>query len=139
MVYPRQNVANGLAFMNGWGGTVTELGNLAGGYGTRNSYVWDWSTIPNVPDSVWPASWYTNHYDPAASVFGITWLDNLWTHHQRIRQYAGDHYEIWGGKGLAIDSDVADGIVAMPPAGLCQSNDHPNCFHWSGWLSAEQG
>ena len=108
----RQPVA---AFINGWVGRLDELGNKAGGYGTRNSFVADWATIPNPPDNVWAASWYTNNYDPAASTLGITWLEGLWTKHQRIRQYAGDHGETWGGVRFAIDSDVADGAVAMPP------------------------
>ncbi|MFZ0534146.1 MAG: glycoside hydrolase domain-containing protein, partial [Anaerolineales bacterium] len=97
------------AFMNGWVERLHELGNLAGGYGTRNSYPWDWATIPNIPDDVWPASWYTDRYDPYASIYGISWLDGLWTNHQRIRQYAGDHNERWGVVEFNIDSDVADG------------------------------
>jgi len=134
----RQPVA---AFMNGWTERLHELGNLAGGYGTRNSYLWDWSTIPNVPDNIWPASWYTNTYDPYATVFGISWLEGLWTNHQRIRQYAGDHHESWGGIGIAIDSDVADGVVAMPPSGLLANpvvSASPSIDD-AGWLSVEQG
>ncbi len=129
------------AFMNGWVQRLHELGNLAGGYGTRNSFITDWWTIANVPDEIWPASWYASAYDPYATVFGIPWLQGLWTNHQRIRQYAGDHPEHWGGVGLAIDSDVADGIVALPPAGVLsnlQLISTPSIDD-TGWISAQQG
>jgi photosystem II stability/assembly factor-like uncharacterized protein len=134
----RQPVA---AFMNGWVERLHELGNLAGGYGSRNSYLSDWSTIPNVPEDVWPASWYANAYDPYASVFGISWLEGLWTNHQRIRQYAGDINNNWGGVSLTIDIDVADGVVALPPSGLLENpvvTSAPT-IEDAGWLSAQQG
>src|SRR5512136_2726568 len=104
------------SFMNGWVERLEELGNLAGGYGARNSYVTDWSGLAHVPRDVWAASWYASYYDPYASVNSIPWLQGLWVNHQRIRQYAGDHHESWGGIGIAIDSNVADGMVAMPPS-----------------------
>ena len=134
----RQPVA---AFMNGWVQRLHEMGNLAGGYGTRNSYVADWAYIPNVPDDVWPASWYATYYDPYASVTSIPWLDGLWVNHQRIRQYAGDHHESWGGVGMGIDSDVADGRVAMPPNGPQASPVIISSLSVqdAGWISATQG
>lgn len=129
------------AFINGWVARLHELGNIAGGYGAHNSYVEDWATIANSPNDVWAASWYTNTYDAGASVLGISWLNGLWTNHQRIRQYAGDHNERWGGIKLTIDSDVADGVVAMPPKKPLASpivTLSPS-IEDSGWLSAEQG
>lgn len=43
----------------------------------------------------------------------------LMINHQRMWQYAGGHYETWGGVALNIDCDVIDGIVvAVTPAGL---------------------
>jgi photosystem II stability/assembly factor-like uncharacterized protein len=129
------------AFMNGWVERLLELGNLSGGYGSRNSYLSDWSTISNIPDDVWPASWYSTIYDPYATVFGISWLEGLWTNHQRIRQYAGDHSEKWGNITLGIDSDVADGMVAMPPIKPLANpivTTSPT-IEDAGWLSAEQG
>jgi photosystem II stability/assembly factor-like uncharacterized protein len=129
------------AFINGWVERLHELGNLAGGYGSRNSYVSDWSTIQNVPDDVWPASWYANAYDPYANVFGISWLEGLWMHHQRIRQYAGEVNNTWGGVTMNIDIDVADGQVAMPPSGLLTIPKVISipAIEDSGWLSPEQG
>ena len=127
--------------MNGWVERLHELGNIAGGYGARNSYLSDWATIAHVPNDVWVASWYTNTYDPAASVYGISWLNGLWINHQRMRQYTGGHNETWGGIKFNIDSDVADGMVAMPPSkpleqpGYPQDDSHPG----RRMASADQG
>ncbi len=129
------------SFMNGWVERLGELGNIAGGYGAHNSYVEDWATLAHVPTDVWAASWYADYYDPYATVDNITWLQGLWVNHQRIRQYAGDHHESWGGIGMGIDSDVADGLVAMPPAGGLVKPQiiAPPVVEDSGWLSANQG
>jgi photosystem II stability/assembly factor-like uncharacterized protein len=129
------------SFINGWVERLDELGNLAGGYGAHNSYVEDWVNLPHVPDDVWAASWYADYYDPYASVYSITWLQGLWTNHQRIRQYAGDHHESWGGIGITIDSDVADGVVALPPSASLASPSvvsGPSIQDF-GWLSSQQG
>lgn len=129
------------AFMNGWSERLHELGNKAGGYGAHNSYVEDWATIAHGPNDVWAASWYADTYDPYASVNTIPWLQGLWVNHQRIRQYAGQHHESWGGIGISIDSDVADGEVAMPPFGplVEPSVTSSPSIEDSGWLSADQG
>jgi photosystem II stability/assembly factor-like uncharacterized protein len=129
------------SFMNGWGERLRELGNIPGGYGAHNSYIEDWASIGNVPTDVWVASWYADNYDPYASVNGISWLNGLWINHQRIRQYAGDHSENWGGVGFGIDSDVADGMVAMPPPGSLSIPTIETIppITDAGWLSARQG
>ncbi len=129
------------SFMNGWVERLGELGNIAGGYGAHNSYVEDWATIAHPPKDVWAAAWYAESYDPYASVNGIPWLVGLWTNHQRIRQYAGEIHDSWGGIGMVIDSNVADGEVALPPSGL-QANPiiiPSSSIEDTGWLSANQG
>jgi photosystem II stability/assembly factor-like uncharacterized protein len=129
------------AFMNGWVERLIEQGNFSGGYGSSSSYPSDWSTIQNIPDDIWPASWYTNIYDPNATVFGISWLEGLWTNHQRIRQYAGEVNNTWGGVTLNIDINVADGMVAMPPIKPLASpivTTSPS-IQDTGWLSVAQG
>lgn len=133
------------SFINGWTGRLRELGQRSGVYGSGcSSYIRDWATISNVPDNIWAASWYTDQYDPAASVFGVLCLDNaLWANHQRIRQYAGGHNETWGGQTHNIDSNIADGEVAVP--GVAGAAANPNQtfslpgIKDMGWLSAEQG
>jgi photosystem II stability/assembly factor-like uncharacterized protein len=58
-------------------------------------------------------------YDPEASVWGAPCLpDSLWADHERIRQYAGDHRETWGGVSLTIDSNIVDGEINGLPVDL---------------------
>jgi glucose/arabinose dehydrogenase len=97
-------------------------GNLAGVYGSTlcDTGLSDFLTISNVPDAIWPARWYHNtgdgFYDPNATVWnlGSCVPNTVWADHQRIRQYEGDHNETWGALTLGIDSNVLDGVVAVP-------------------------
>jgi hypothetical protein len=103
------------SFMAGWTSRLHELGNQAGAYGAAcASYITDWvQDAPYVLDHIWPASWVDSRYNASASVWDISCLDNsLWSEHQRIRQYAGDHNETWGTLTINIDSNVLDGQVA---------------------------
>jgi photosystem II stability/assembly factor-like uncharacterized protein len=111
------------SFMNGWVSQIHARGNLAGVYATHacDTGLNDFRTITNVPDVVWIAGWYYNvgdpraTYDPTASVWdwlSVCMVPDAWANHQRIRQYAGDHDETWGGLTLEIDNDVLDGVVA---------------------------
>jgi hypothetical protein len=110
------------SFMNGWVSQLRVLGNLAGVYGSTlcNTGISDFMTIANVPDVIWPARWYhslgAGYYDPNASVWnlGSCIPNTAWANHQRIRQYEGDHEETWGSLTLDIDSNVLDGVVAVP-------------------------
>lgn len=134
-------------FINGWTERLHELGQRAGAYGAGcSSYIQDWATLTHVPDDIWAASWYQPfEYDPSASVFGVLCLpDNLWANHQRIRQYAGDHNETWGGQTHNIDSDIADGEVAVPGvAGAAASSSaaatRQPVIQDMGWFSGERG
>lgn len=106
------------SFVNGWVERMHELGSPAGVYGgSCSSYMSDWATIPNVPNDVWIAWWTEDTYDPDATVWGAPCLsDTLWNNNQRLRQYAGDHYETYGGVKLDIDSDVTLGeVLALLP------------------------
>lgn len=102
------------SFMSGWVKRLHELGFRAGGYGSAcASYLSDWSTIANVPDDIWPAHWIYSAYNSNANVWNVACIsNNLWTTHQRLRQYAGGHNETWGSLTFNIDSDIADGHVA---------------------------
>jgi photosystem II stability/assembly factor-like uncharacterized protein len=110
------------AFMNGWVSQLHARGNVAGVYGSTlcNTGLSDFRNIIYVPDVIWPARWYHNlgsgYYDPTATVWnlGSCIPNTAWANHQRIRQYEGDHTELWGGLALAIDSNVLDGVVAIP-------------------------
>jgi hypothetical protein len=110
------------AFMNGWVSQLHVRGHLAGVYASTvcNTGLADFLTIANVPDHIWAARWYHNQgagdYDPEASVWtlGSCIPSTAWASHQRIRQYEGAHTEAWGSLAMEIDSDVLDGVVAIP-------------------------
>jgi photosystem II stability/assembly factor-like uncharacterized protein len=122
------------AFMNGWVSQLHARGNLAGVYGSTlcNTGLSDLRSITNVPDVIWPARWYHNlgqgYYDPDANVWnlGSCIPNTAWSNHQRVRQYEGDHDELWGGLMLAIDSNVLDGVVAIPRTTTVQVNIKEN-------------
>lgn len=105
------------SFLKGWNERLLELGVRSGVYGSPcTSYVSDWASITPAPDNVWIASWVAKTYDPNATVWGASCLsDSLWANHQRLRQYAGDHTETWGGLSLTIDSNVLDGQITTIP------------------------
>ena len=110
------------AFLEGWVSQLHVRGNLAGVYGSTlcDTGLSDFLNIANVPDVVWPARWYNDlgegYYNPIATVWnlGSCISNNVWADHQRIRQYEGDHVETWGNLTLGIDSNVLDGVVAIP-------------------------
>jgi hypothetical protein len=90
----------------------------------------DWTALSNPLDDAWIASWYKTDldgdgegdqyfYDPNANVWNVICLSpNVWTDHQRIRQYAGGHNETWGSVTINIDSNVTDGRVVSPNVGI---------------------
>lgn len=99
------------AFLDGWVARLHELGHRAGIYGLSATAAL-WASHANPPDDVWLANWIYGGYTPEATVWNVYGLPNdLWTDHQRIRQYTGGHLETWGGVTLNIDSNVADGHV----------------------------
>lgn len=111
------------SFLQGWTERLHEYGVRAGAYGgSCSSYMKDWAANVPMLDNVWIADWEIPfEYNEDASVYGVRCLDDpeilYWKEHQRIRQYAGDHYETWGGVKLGIDSNIADGEVAVIPQG----------------------
>jgi hypothetical protein len=105
------------SFLAGWTERLHARGYRAGAYGSSySSYIAYWATISPALDDVWIARWKLPYeYDPNVSVMGDPYIsDSLWPNH-RIRQYAGDHIETWGGVDMPIDSDVIDGEVTMLP------------------------
>lgn len=110
------------SFMNGWVSQLEARENLAGVYGSTlcDTALSDFRNITNPPHVIWPARWFHNlgegYYDPNATVWnlGSCIPNSAWANHQRIRQYEGDHNEVWGNLTLNIDSNVVDGVVAIP-------------------------
>lgn len=105
------------SFLRGWTKRLHELKIVSGAYGAPcTSYMTDWTAIDPPPDAVWIAHWYTDYFDPDATVWDTPCLPNsLWVDHQRLKQYAGSHLETWGDLSMTIDSTVMDGpITAIP-------------------------
>jgi photosystem II stability/assembly factor-like uncharacterized protein len=100
------------SFISGWTGQLHARGSLAGVYAT-GSPLRSFAALSNVPDAIWPAHWVSSSYNAKATVWDVYSLSNdLWSDHQRIRQYTGGHAETWGGVSLNIDCNVIDGVVA---------------------------
>jgi hypothetical protein len=103
------------AFVTAWVAQLHARGYVAGVYGSAASTMRDMQALANTPaspDSIWIANWNGNE-----SVFGDPYVsDALWTNHQRIHQYRGDHKETWGGVTINIDSDFVDGPVVSGAA-----------------------
>ncbi|MBN1919603.1 MAG: DUF1906 domain-containing protein [Anaerolineae bacterium] len=102
------------AFIYGWSMQLQAHNNQAGLYGSSCASGLSYYTdLPHVPDVIWPAHWIYSSFNSEASVWGVACLsDTVWSNQQRIRQYAGDHQETWGGITLSIDSNVLDGRVS---------------------------
>jgi len=113
------------SFMAGWAAQFLTRGNKSGVYGSPcSSALTDFKSNPVVPDGIWIARWNLNYvYTPSATVWGGSCISNSdWPNHQRIRQYTGDHNETWGGVTMTVDSDVMDGILAVPYTGTANTN-----------------
>ena len=110
-----QCLAAAKAFIDGWVWKLHENGITAGLYGSScASALSQFYTIPNPPDVIWPASWYSNYYYRSyETTDGVTCLnDSQWGNRQRILQYTGAHNETWGGVTLNVDLNAIDGVVA---------------------------
>lgn len=110
-----------LAFIHGWTDQMEAVGDVSALYGAScASALTDVGNLVNPPDAIWIANWYPNYvYNPSATVWNTACLANsYWPNHQRIRQYTGGHNETWGGVTINVDSNVLDGVVAIPVLGL---------------------
>lgn len=111
--YPNESACrNAVAsFLEGWSQQLHDMGYSSGAYGSPcRSYIADWAVIEPALDQVWIAHWTDDTYNPEASVWDVPCSvpNTLWAAEQRIKQYAGDHYETYGGIKLGIDSNVFD-------------------------------
>ncbi len=102
------------AFLKGWTDRIHELGYISGTYGSPTNAVNDWIGIPGSSrmDAVWLARW-----DNVMSVWTYNAPSpvvptNVWSNHQRIKQWQAPHNETWGGVTFNIDGNIADGPVA---------------------------
>ena len=102
-------------FITGWTERLHERGFDAGAYGSPcRSYVSDWWDNAPRPDDIWIAWWTHDNYTSTVTVFdreGCGLTDAMWADNQRLRQYAGGHYETWGSFTGIVDSNVLLGEV----------------------------
>ena len=109
------------SFLTGWTARLHEQGFKAGAYGSPcRSYISDWWGNDPLLDDVWIAYWLAPaQYRPDVEVWGdkCGLIDSMWDGQRRLRQYAGDHGETWGGVSLgSIDSNVLLGeVTAITP------------------------
>jgi photosystem II stability/assembly factor-like uncharacterized protein len=105
------------AFLNGWVDRLHGVQNFAGIYSSAGcGACWnDFMVNPTVPDVIWPALWSEDAYVPDADFRNLdNHINTAGWNGKRIFQYASDHSETWGGVTLKIDSNVLDGVVAVP-------------------------
>jgi hypothetical protein len=103
------------SFTNGWIYTLHQRGYRAGFYSSLCSGIQDQAaTYDNGLyyrlDSIWIAAW-----NNTPNIFGFNSTcplsDLLWPAHQRVHQFQGGHYEVWGGVKINIDSNAVDGTT----------------------------
>jgi hypothetical protein len=104
------------SFLTGWTERLHDQGFKAGAYGSPcRSFMGDWWNNNPRLDDIWFARWISPYqYRPEVSLFGniCTLTDSMWANNQRLRQYAGDHNEVWGGVSLgSIDSNILGGEI----------------------------
>ena len=103
------------AFLKGWTDRLKELGYKSGTYGSPKNAQEDWATLPPASrmDAIWMARW-----DNVPSVWNYvsfpTFPTDVWTDHQRIKQWQAPHNETWGGVTFNIDGNISDAPVAGP-------------------------
>lgn len=120
--YPGPNTTpTAMVFLSAWTNTLHAAGYTSGVYSSLSSGIADMKNYLGSPgytppDQIWMASWKSSGYSAARTVWDFTTVPNsLWSNHQRIYQYAGDHAETWGGYSLRIDSNVADSLLTSTP------------------------
>lgn len=105
------------AYVNGWTMRLAELGIRSGLYSTSSGITAnEFFDLDTQFDAAWIAEWYsTPGFRENETVWNLRYLSNdYWINNQRILQYSGGHPETWGGVSMEIDSNVAEGKVAVP-------------------------
>jgi hypothetical protein len=118
-----------LTFLSNWSTRLHELGYKSGVYSSLSTGIHDLVSVYNStsfvrPDHIWFARW-----NDVATVLDPQIPDDYWADHQRIKQYQGDHDQLYGGKTLNIDSDFLDVASSQtpppPPPGDDGDQDSP--------------
>lgn len=95
------------AFLTGWVRELRAKGYLSGVYsGIDTGITFILGTQSAWPDEIWFARW-----DGTGTTSDPEIPDGLWTTHQRLKQYQGDHPETYGSAALNVDSNVVDATL----------------------------
>jgi hypothetical protein len=109
-------VSTVLSYIDAWTRELHADGYYSGVYGSASSGITTLAeavqTQPSftAPDAIWIARWDQRARTSDGSVPG-----NLWSGHERIKQFQGGHQEKHAGVTLNVDSDFVDGPVAIVP------------------------
>jgi hypothetical protein len=109
----RQCVAAVLRFLTSWTRTLNGRGYISGVYSSLDSGVQDLqravtSAAVTEPQAIWAALWDGKRNLPGIPVLG----PRPWPVSERVKQFAGGHWQKIRGVSLNIDSDVVAGPVA---------------------------
>jgi len=100
-----------IAFVHGWTHQLHARGFTAGFYSSSASGIKVEASIYSDTNDRLDGIWFAN-WDNRISVFGDPFFSDLvWPDHQRLHQYAGGHYETWGGARVNVDSNATDGLL----------------------------
>jgi Domain of unknown function (DUF1906) len=117
------------SFLSAWTAELHNRGFVAGVYGSSCSTIADQAAVfndrtHNRVDDIWFARW-----NDTPNIYGDQcFSDTVWTNHQRLHQFQGEHTESYGGVTLSIDGDVSDGDQAPPGFAT-----------WSPWRAVAPG
>jgi hypothetical protein len=93
-----------MTFLTAWNRQLHGRRYRSGVYSSANSAIRDLvGDAVARPDAIWIARW-----DGVATTGDTVVPDNLWSGHQRVKQYSGGHTETHGGVTIDIDSDQCD-------------------------------
>ncbi|MFE5729777.1 glycoside hydrolase domain-containing protein, partial [Streptomyces sp. NPDC056528] len=104
--YPSADRPDALGFLSSWTQRLHALGYKSAVYSSSSSGINDLARAGSgytLPDVVFDALW-----DGDANTKDPVLPDHLWADHQRIKQYAGNVTETWGGTTIKIDRDYLD-------------------------------
>lgn len=110
-----------LAFMSAWTARLHNLGYFSGFYSSVGSGVVDQVANYDKPGYVRPDYLDFARWDKIETLTDAKIPAGHWTPHRRMKQYAGDHKETWGGVTINIDSNLVD-FAPLPGAQLADYN-----------------
>jgi hypothetical protein len=114
--YDRTNSMCALAvrnFLTSWTARLHARSFRSAVYSSSGSGIADLVTWygASSPDDVWFANW-----NGQATTSDPYIPSTMWTQHQRMHQYRGDHNETWSGRTINVDSNKVDADVVGDPS-----------------------